>query len=225
MLKSAANFCAIVCLVGALLLASGGGPLATAQQQTAPPPAENPQQREKPPQQRNDDVLQDEEVLRVDTDLTNILFTALNSQKRFITTLKQEDLRIFEDGTPQEIFTFTRQADLPLSLAILVDTSASQQFTLPEEKIAARAFVEQVIRPGKDEAAVVSFTGESTLEQGLTGSAARLRSAIDRIEYVPPSGYVGGGVVVGTPPISAPIKVSPARPRFGTACGSPRTKF
>jgi VWFA-related protein len=42
-----------------------------------------------------------------------------------------------------------------------------------------------------------------TLEQGFTGNLDRLRAAIDRVEFVPPSGYIGGGVVVGgTPPIS-----------------------
>lgn len=189
MLKSAVSF-----FVATLLAI--GGPLAIAAQETPAPP----QQQQRP--QKEEEILQDEEVLRVDTNLTNVLFTAINNQKRFVTTLKQEDLRVLEDGVPQEIFTFTRQADLPLSLAVLVDTSASQERTLPDEKLAARAFIEQVIRPSKDEAAIVSFTGESTLEQGLTGSAARLRNAIDRIEYVPPSGYVGGGVVVGTPPIS-----------------------
>jgi VWFA-related protein len=60
-----------------------------------------------------------------------------------------------------------------------------------------------VLRANKDEAAVVSFTGETTLEQGFTGNIERLRRAIDRVEFVPPSGYIGGGVVVnGTPPIS-----------------------
>ena len=59
------------------------------------------------------------------------------------------------------------------------------------------------MRPDKDEAAIVSFTGEVTLEQGFTGNLDRLRRAIDRVEFVPPSGYIGGGVVVGgTPPIS-----------------------
>src|SRR5206468_5902052 len=63
--------------------------------------------------------------------------------------------------------------------------------------------LESIMRPAKDEAAVVSFTGEVTLEQGLTGNIARLRRAIDQVEFVPPSGYIGGGVVVGgTPPIS-----------------------
>ena len=59
------------------------------------------------------------------------------------------------------------------------------------------------MRPNKDEAAIVSFTGEVTLEQGFTGNVERLRRAIDRVEFIPPSGYIGGGVVVGgTPPIS-----------------------
>jgi VWFA-related protein len=85
----------------------------------------------------------------------------------------------------------------------LIDTSISEQFTLPQEKAAAQAFLESVMRPQKDEAAIVSFTGDTTLEQGFTGSIDRLRRAIDRVEFVPPSGYVGGGVVVnGTPPIS-----------------------
>ena len=51
---------------------------------------------------------------------------------------------------------------------------------------------------------MLSFTGETTLEQSLTGDPARVRRAIDRVEFVPPSGYIGGGVIVpgGTPPIS-----------------------
>jgi VWFA-related protein len=63
--------------------------------------------------------------------------------------------------------------------------------------------LENVLRPNKDEAAVLSFTGETTLEQGFSGNLERLRRAIDRVEFIPPSGYIGGGVVVnGTPPIS-----------------------
>jgi Ca-activated chloride channel family protein len=169
-------------------------------QQTSPTPSPSPKEDEV--------TLQDDEVVRVETDLTNILFTAIDKQKRFVTTLKQEDIRVTEDGQPQEIFTFARQADLPLSLAILVDTSVSEERTLPAEKAAASSFVDAVLRPDKDEAAVISFTGESTLEQGLTGSAARVRSALNRVEFVPPSGYIGAGQVAtlpgggGTPPIS-----------------------
>jgi Ca-activated chloride channel homolog len=163
--------------------------------------SEQPQQTPAPPKE-DVTLQQDDEVVRVETDLTNILFTAVDKQKRFVTSLRQDDIRILEDGQPQDIFTFQQQVDLPLSLAILIDTSASQERTLPDEKAAAQSFIDAVIRPAKDEAAVVSFTGEATLEQGLTGNVSRVRRAIDKVEFVPPSGYVGGGVVVGTPPIS-----------------------
>ena len=144
-----------------------------------------------------------EDVVRVETNLTSIFFTAADSNKRFINNLKKEDVRVLEDGQPQEIFTFQKNLDLPLSIAILIDTSRSEERTLPDEKAAARSFIEAVMRPEKDEAAIVSFTGDVTLEQGFTGNLERLRRAIDRVEFVPPSGYIGGGVVVGgTPPIS-----------------------
>ena len=159
-------------------------------------PSPTPRTREELPQDSD-------EVIKVETNLTNIFFTAADKNKRFISDLKAEDIRVLEDGQPQEIFTFQQNIDLPLSLAILIDTSASEERTLPDLKVAARAFLENVLRPSKDEAAILSFTGETTLEQGFSGNLERLRRAIDRVEFIPPSGYIGGGVVVnGTPPIS-----------------------
>ncbi len=157
-----------------------------------------------PPANPKEDLPQEsDDVVRVETNLTNIFFTAADSNKRFVNTLKKENIRITEDGQSQEIFTFQTNVDLPLSIGILIDTSSSEERTLPDEKAAARAFLEAVMRPDKDEAAVVSFTGDVTLEQGFTGNVDRLRKAIDRVEFIPPSGYIGGGVVVGgTPPIS-----------------------
>jgi VWFA-related protein len=207
-------------LLIALLLSGStltGGARAQQQQQQTPPTTPDrtrprrvldtsrpsqPQQQQEPASKDDEETLQDDDVVRVATDLTNILFTAVDKQKRFITTLKREDVRVLEDGQPQEVFTFQRQTDLPLSLAIVVDTSISEERTLPIEKAAASAFVDSVIRPEKDEVAIVSFTGESTLEQGLTSNVANVRRAINRVEFVPPSGYIGGGQVAGTPPIS-----------------------
>ena len=167
-----------------------------AQQAQQASPSPTPRTREELPQDSD-------EVIKVETNLTNIFFTAADKNKRFISNLKAEDIRVLEDGKPQEIFTFQQNIDLPLSLAILIDTSASEERTLPDEKIAARAFLENVLRANKDEAAILSFTGETTLEQGFSGNLERLRRAIDRVEFIPPSGYIGGGVVVnGTPPIS-----------------------
>ena len=167
----------------------------TTEGQQKPTPAPSPKAKE-------EETLPSDDVVRVESNLTNIFFTAEDKHKRFISTLKQEDVRVLEDGLPQQVFTFQQNTDLPLSIAILVDCSISEERTLPEEKSAAREFLEAVLRPSKDEAAVISFTGEVTLEQGFTGSKDRLRRAIDRVEFVPPAGYLGRGVVVGTPPIS-----------------------
>ncbi len=144
----------------------------------------------------------DDEPIKIDTEVVNVLFSAQDKNRRLLTDLKQEDVRLLENGQPQEIIAFQRQVDLPMSLAILIDTSISQERTLPEEKAAAISFVDSVIKSEKDEVAVVSFTGDATLEQGMTNNLTRLRRAIERVEFVPPSGYVGGGVIVGTPPIS-----------------------
>jgi len=185
---------ALLCL-GVALSAKTEASVSGVGQTAVPSPSPTPKREELP--------ADSDEVVKFDTNLTNIFFTAADKNKRFISDLKAEDIRVLEDGQQQEIFTFQTNIDLPLSLAILIDTSASEERTLPDEKAAARAFLENVLRTTKDEAAIVSFTGETTLEQGFTGSMDRLRRAIDRVEFVPPSGYIGGGVVVnGTPPIS-----------------------
>ncbi|MFV0388201.1 MAG: VWA domain-containing protein [Pyrinomonadaceae bacterium] len=143
-----------------------------------------------------------DEVIKIDTELVNVLFSAQDRQHRLLTNLTASDISIFENGEKQEIVEFMRQVDLPLSLSILIDTSSSQERTLPQEKDAANSFLEKVVRPSKDEVAIITFTGEVTLEQGMTSNIGRLRRAIDNVRYRPPSGYYGGGVVQGTPPIS-----------------------
>ncbi len=190
---------ALLVLVGLAAFVTFGNEFAGAQQ-TEPksPAAATPT----PP------IVEEDVVEKVETESVNVLFTAQDRNRKLILTLKPEDVRILENGQVQTVSSFSKQIDLPLSLAILIDTSISQQRTLPEEKAAAISFLESVIRPAKDEVSVVSFTGESTLEQGMTNNLTRLRRAIDRVEFIPPSGYLGGGVVAnggsvpGTPPAS-----------------------
>src|SRR5437868_7959435 len=200
-------FCGLLIVVAILLgftCHTGAQNPTESQNNSRPRRAEDaPQTAPTPPKKEEEITLSSDDVVKVETNLANVLFTASDKQKRFISTLKREDVRVLEDGVPQQIFTFQPNSDLPLSLAILIDCSGSEERTLPEEKAAARTFLESVLRPEKDEAAIVSFTGEVTLEQGLTGNIARLRRAIDNVRFVPPSGYMGGNVVLGgTPPIS-----------------------
>jgi VWFA-related protein len=196
------NYTAAVTAFGLLLTIAAlfGFDAVNAQQM---PPSPKPQTVSPSPTPPVEEApVEDDDIIKIDTEVVNVLFTAQDKSRRLLTTLKQSDVRIVENGQPQEIVAFSRQVDLPLSLAILIDTSASQERTLPEEKAAAMSFVESVIRPAKDEVSVISFTGEATLEQGMTNNITRLRRAIDNVKFVGPSGYIGGGVVVGTPPIS-----------------------
>jgi Ca-activated chloride channel family protein len=169
-------------------------PAARAQSRSAaqpmPPPTPNapqagatPQTQATPPKPASAD---DEEVLSVDTSLVNILFNAVDKDRRFVTTLTRDDVRVFENDVPQEVSVFQRETELPLSLAFLVDVSGSQEVTLVDEKIAARSFIESVLRPGKDNAAIVSFTGTATVEQDLTQDRQLLSDAITRLKVVLP---------------------------------------
>ena len=122
------------------------------------------------------------EVIRVETDLVNSLFTATDRDHHFITSLRAADVAIFENDVAQTISVFERQTDRPLSLALLIDTSDSQRGVLNEEKNAARVFVDSVIRPAKDRAAVLSFTGVPKIEQEPTNELARLHRGIARVK-------------------------------------------
>jgi VWFA-related protein len=167
------------------------------QQQTQPTPTPTPQNTEAT---RQDDV-QDDSIERVETTLVNVLFNAADKNRRFITTLRQEDVQIFENNEPQTISLFQRATDLPLSLAILVDVSGSQENTLPIEKEAAHAFIDSVMRPEKDRAAVISFMGYATIEQDLTGDRASLHNAVDGLFVAPVPQRRMEPVVATTPPI------------------------
>lgn len=135
---------------------------------------------------------QDDDVIRVETDLTNLFFTATNKQKGFVTTLREEDVRLTEDGVPQKLLTFQRETDRPLAIAFLIDVSASEERTLPQEKAAARAFIETIIQSSKDQAAIIPFTGSAFLEQGLTRDVFSIYRALERVEVAMPA-YLGSG--------------------------------
>jgi VWFA-related protein len=114
--------------------------------------------------------------------VTNVLLSATDEKRRFITTLTAEDVRLLEDGVAQQITFFQRETETPLSIVLLVDTSASQEKVTLEERDAASAFVRSVLRPGKDMASVLSFTGITSLDQPPTGDPAPLLSAIDKLK-------------------------------------------
>lgn len=133
-----------------------------------------------------------DDVIRVETDVTNLPFTAMDKERRFVTTLRAEDLRVLEDGVPQKLFTFQQETDRPLAIAFLIDVSFSQEATLPNLKSAARTFIEKVIESNKDQVALIPFTGQAYLEQPLTRDLLSVYRVLQRIEVGYPT-YMGAG--------------------------------
>jgi VWFA-related protein len=133
-----------------------------------------------------------DDVVRVESELTNLPFTVTDKQRRFVTTLRAEDLRVLEDGVPQTLFTFQQETDRPLAIAFLIDISVSQEVTLPDEKAAARQFIENVVKSSRDQVAIVPFTGSAFLEQNLTRDVLTVFRVLQSVEIAAPA-YLGSG--------------------------------
>ncbi len=164
---------ALATLAAGLLLpghapASGTTPAspATQSQQSAP---QNDQQNQQPPQSG--------QTLKVQTALVNVFVTVRDKSHFIINNLKQEDFKIFEDGQEQKVAYFSKEVNLPISLAILVDTSGSQVDVLGAEQDAASRFVHRVLRK-TDEALVMSFDLDIDLLADFTEDTSLLENAI-----------------------------------------------
>ncbi len=118
----------------------------------------------------------------VRTDLVNVLFTASDKKNRTVLNLTKDDIKVFEDKVPQIIENFSRESDLPLRIAILIDTSNSVRDRLRFEEEAAIDFLTTTIRPHKDQAFVVSFDNEPQLLQDYTDDVERLAKAIRSLQ-------------------------------------------
>src|ERR1700693_2520016 len=114
------------------------------------------------------------------TGLVHLVATVTDRRHNFVTDLEQSDFKILEDNTPQDIRFFGRETDLPLRIAVLLDTSNSIRPRLPFEQDAAIDFLDSVIRRNKDMAFLMTFDNEPEVIQDYTGDLALLTSAIRR---------------------------------------------
>src|SRR3954452_7788503 len=144
-------------------------------------------------------------TIRVDVDLVNILFTVKAKKGgALIPNLEKNNFTIYEDGKQQTIQRFSRETDLPLTLGLLVDVSASQERLIDVERQAASAFFSSVLRK-KDEAFLISFGKSTELLQDYTNSAKQLNAAMRDLQGDGPPPMVGRNPVpVNTGPIPPP---------------------
>ncbi len=116
----------------------------------------------------------------VQVELVELPVTVLDSQKKPVTGLAPEAFQILEDGKPVSIEGFGTTADLPLSLALAVDTSGSMTESFDRVRRAARAFASDLMKEG-DEVVVLTFAWEAKVRLPWTEKAAALEGKLDRI--------------------------------------------
>lgn len=116
-------------------------------------------------------------TITLDVTRVNMLFTVTDKKGRFVTDLGKDEIDIIEGRKKQNILEFTAESDLPLRIALLVDTSNSirDRFRFIQE--AATDFVNTAMRT-QDKAIVVSFDTSAELKVDLTDDTAVLTRAI-----------------------------------------------
>ncbi len=161
--------------------------------QTAPSP-------DAPPVSTVPDAPEEEQpaatTLRVNVNLVSLFFTARDKHNGLVSTLTKKDCSILEDKQPQTIKNFSSEADLPLTLGILLDTSGSQENVLGLEQQAGGNFLRDILR-SKDEAFLVTFDVGVNLEQDFTNNANELIRAMDKAQI----NTAGGNGSMGVPGI------------------------
>jgi VWFA-related protein len=133
-------------------------------------------------------------VIKSQVSLVNVFATVRDKNKRIVGDLKKEDFKLVEDSQDQKIAFFSKEVNLPITLALLLDTSGSEQEMLGAIQSAGSQFLDRVLRKG-DEALVMSFDTDVDLLSDFTDNRAQLDRAVRRSRINTP----GGGMIAGNP--------------------------
>lgn len=168
------------CIICTLILCLGAA--LTIPAQTAPRPPEskdevNKSQQAAPSAGNEQDELA-EDVVRVDTNLVSIPVTVMDRAGKFITDLRREDFRVYENGVEQQV-AFFAPVEQPFTVVLLLDTSPSTRFKLRDIQDAAIAFIDQ-LRP-EDRAVGVTFNSQLRVLNKMMRDREGLRKAIRNI--------------------------------------------
>lgn len=139
------------------------------------------------------------ETLKLKVNVVGVFFNVKDKHGALIPNQTKDDFEVFEDGKPQTIKYFSAEANLPLTLGILIDSSGSQIRVLDMEKEVGGAFLRQILTD-KDEAYVIDFNIDAELVQDYTRDVHRLQAALNKVKInsgvtMPTLPGAGGGPV------------------------------
>lgn len=132
------------------------------------------------PMPKSDQIIEDDDIVRVDSALVPIPVSVTDANGRAVTNLKISDFLLQIDSKDVEIDDLFR-SDTPVRLALLFDNSSSVYQAREFEVKAAIRFFKRVLRPEKDLAALFSIASGVRLEQPLTKNTTQLIDAINSL--------------------------------------------
>lgn len=141
-----------------------------------------------PPPPQQEPAANDPGTIRSEVTRVNMLFTVTDKKGHFVTDLTRGDFSVAENKKPQPILEFTAESDLPLRLAILIDTSGSITDRFKFQQEAANNFINNVMRT-QDKAIVVAFDSSAELVADLTSDTHVLENAVHNLR-------AGGGTAL-----------------------------
>jgi VWFA-related protein len=118
-------------------------------------------------------------TFEVGIEVINLNVSITDARNRYVSDLLQKNFAIFEDGVRQELTLFSHE-NLPISLVLLIDCSASMDEKLKIAQDAAVGFVKTLVP--QDLAQVVQFNDRRTVLQDFTADHGLLEAAIRRTE-------------------------------------------
>jgi VWFA-related protein len=121
-------------------------------------------------------------TIAVDVKVVTLPVTVRDKHGKIVSDLTKDDFTLQEDGRPQTIRYFSKEANLPLTLGLLVDTSRSQTNVLDAERNASRSFLDQMMVQPTDKAFLIHFDHEVELLQDLTPSREKLEAALQLLK-------------------------------------------
>lgn len=119
--------------------------------------------------------------IRVDVALVTVACSITDRSGLPAKSIRREDLTLLDNGQPREIKYLWQEADLPLTIGLIVDVSGSQASFVSKHRQTVARFLEQVLGP-QDRAFIVTVATDVKLITDLTGSIEQLRAGVEQIE-------------------------------------------
>lgn len=119
-----------------------------------------------------------------------VVFSITDNGGKIIENLQETQFEVFIGGQmPSEVLSFGSAADLPMRIALVIDSSNSMRHSLGAIQEPAERFLRETMRPGSDQALVVAFNGNSDVVQDFTDDPTELEAGIRSIR-------AGGGTAL-----------------------------